>query len=69
LIDDVTVEPDYIDDGVSTRYFIDYERLNVVLLKAVQEMTTELHRKQEMVEEFRRPTQVFDALWGAVLVI
>ena len=36
LIDDVTVEPDYVDDGVSTRFFIDYERLSVVLLKAVQ---------------------------------
>jgi len=62
LIDDVTVEPDFIDDGVSTRYFIDYERLNVVLLKAVQEMTTELHRKQEMVEELEKNNITLEGL-------
>ena len=36
LIENHTTDPDFVDDHESSRYFVDYEKLNVVLLKAVQ---------------------------------
>merc|ERR1719378_1586441 len=45
LIQNNSKDPDFEDDGVSSRYYVAYERLNLVVLKAVQEMTKELEER------------------------
>merc|ERR1711970_26161 len=50
LIENYSNDPDYVDDGKSSRYFVDYEKMNVILLRAVQKMTAEMESKEAMIK-------------------
>merc|ERR1711962_739423 len=52
--------PDFVDDGVSSRYYFTYEKLNLIVLKAVQEMTKELEKKEVSLAQIQEANELIE---------
>jgi len=60
LIQNNSKDPDFEDDGVSSRYYVAYEKLNLVVLKAVQEMTKELEKKEVSLAQIQEANELIE---------
>merc|ERR1711962_639854 len=60
LIQNNSKNPDFVDDGVSSRYYFTYEKLNLIVLKAVQEMTKELEKKEVSLAQIQEANELIE---------